>query len=75
MKRYYAVTGRICGRDEDEVHICEAASREEAAASAADAFWQLDNKPEYRERAENNGEGVFINQVFMSDSPIVPAYR
>ena len=82
-RNYWLVVGRMCGDDEDTALQFEHCTREDAINAFRDALWE-DDTPElsysnalpgetneqYRERVEANGEGVFINGVYASDSPI-----
>lgn len=69
--KYYLVTGRICGDDEDTSRRFLAESRDEAASAFEDLMWDLKGtSKEDRARLESCDMGVFINGVFASESPI-----
>lgn len=68
---YYAITGRIWGDDEDTVLTLYADSKEEAINQFRHWMWEQDgSSQEDRDLLEANGEGVFINQILVSTSPI-----
>lgn len=69
---FYAVSGRICGDDEDTTLVIKAASRQAALDEYTETMWSLDGTPQAdRELLEANGEGVFINSVVKSKTAIV----
>ena len=71
MSNYYAITGRVHGWDEDSVWVGQAADRYAAISMAKDYFWSLDGASEKdREEATIHGEGVYINAVLTSATPI-----
>lgn len=68
---YIAVIGRMCGDDEDTCLLFECVTREGAINAFTEHMRLLDNMTaEELELAEANGEGVFINHVLASVSPI-----
>ena len=77
--RFYLVTGRMIGDDEDTVLTPVANSRIEAIGAFIEEMWAmelsscLDSYTFDREQAEANGEGVVVNGVYESDSPITEA--
>lgn len=79
--KHYLVVGRMCGDDEDTAYSYQVASREEAVRLFIEDMWvfefpvishQAENATD-RALAEAIGEGVFVNHVFMSDTPIKEA--
>jgi hypothetical protein len=71
MSHFYAVIGRICGDDEDSVLTLCADSREGAINEFRRWLWELDgSSQEDIELMEANGQGVFVNQILVSASPI-----
>lgn len=71
MSQWYAITGRVCGDDEDTVLIFEADSKEDATREFIEQMWEMDGRcAEDREAAENEGAGIFINSVVRSSTPI-----
>jgi hypothetical protein len=71
MSNFYAVIGRICGDDEDNVLTLCADSREGAINEFRQWMWDLDgSSPEAIELMEDNGQGVFVNHVLVSTAPI-----
>jgi hypothetical protein len=77
--RFYLVTGRMIGDDEDTVLTPVANSRAEAIGLFIEEMWAmelgscLDTYTFDREQAEAVGEGVVVNGVYESDSPITKA--
>lgn len=78
---HYLVTGRMCGDDEDTHSTFEAKSKAAAIKLYTNELWDnlkvndfsgMSAKEfrEYRKLEEANGEGVFVNGVFVSDTPI-----
>lgn len=71
MSNFYAVVGRICGDDEDSILTLCADSKEEAINQFRHWMWEQDgSSQEDRDLLEANGEGVFVNQILVSASPI-----
>lgn len=73
--KYYAVTGRMCGDDEDTVELITAESSDEAAEEFKRRKWEYtgmegEELAEAQAEAEANGEGVFINHILVSTAPI-----
>lgn len=72
--RYWAVTGRIPGDDEDTCHIFQVLNREEALVSFEAAMYanmSEDEAEQTRESVRNeHGQSVFINSVLASNAPI-----
>ena len=72
--KHYLVTGRICGHDEDTTLTFMATSKQEAIDAYTSLMWSQDRaSPEERWLLEACDRGVFINGVFVSDSPITQA--
>lgn len=78
--RFYLVTGRMIGDDEDTVLTPVANSRVEAIGAFIEEMWAMElgslhfsGIEETRLNAEANGEGVVVNGVYESDSPITKA--
>jgi len=70
-RNYWAVAGRMCGDDEDHVRFFQHCTREDAIdLFRIQAYEDEGMSVEERELAEANGEGVFVNIVLASDSPI-----
>jgi hypothetical protein len=73
---YVLVVGRMCGDDEDSARLYEHCTEEEAVLEFKDDLWAIetehdtDNAKAIREAADLCGEGVFVNHVFASASPI-----
>lgn len=71
IHNYIAVIGRMCGDDEDTCLLFECVTREGAINAFTEHMRLLDNMTvEDLAHAEANGEGVFINHVLTSASPI-----
>ena len=73
--KYWAVTGRIPGDDEDSVYLCETTSRAVAVRHFDRSIWDDVSTPEsYRaDRArcrKQYGDTTYINSVMSSDTPI-----
>jgi hypothetical protein len=69
--RYFAVTGRIPGDDEDVTHLVDAHDRKDATDQFEAALWADAEDPEERERVEEmHGKSVYVTSVLVSDSPI-----
>ncbi len=69
--RYYAVTGRIPGDDEDAMMLFQADDRDHAIEQFTDAMWSGrgdDDDRAYMEGA--HGTDTFINSICVSDTPI-----
>lgn len=72
--KHYLVVGRVCYDDEDTAYsyFCDSAElarqmyREQMHEDLRDNGWSQEEV----DRAEANGEGVFINGVHESDTPI-----
>lgn len=81
--KYYLVTGRMIGDDEDTTLTYDANSRDAAVAAYIEELWEKEKvlgysdpgepDAEWRARLEANGEGVVINGVFVSYAPIMEA--
>lgn len=79
--KHYLVTGRMCGDDEDTAKSFQAESRDEAINYYVRDMWELEltsfcdprERLNLRQQADGIGEGVFVNGVFVSDSPIEEA--
>jgi len=79
--KHYLVTGRICGDDEDTALCFQAESRHAAVDIYVELMWDLeltsftnpDERLNARQAAERMDEGVFVNGVFVSDTPITEA--
>lgn len=81
--RYWAVTGRIPGDEEDALFQCQAACREEAIQNFNEEIWELEfsGLSSHVERAKAikvareatlkaYGQECFINSVVVSSTPI-----
>lgn len=73
--KFWAVTGRIPGDDEDSLHVFEVATRDEATEAFENAMYAEETNPE---EARNNvwheyGGYVFINSIVSSESKIEEA--
>jgi len=70
--RYFAVTGRIPGDDEDTLHVFHVSNRDEALKAFEEALWE--NEPDAETGRDtvfkNFGQIVFVNSIVVSDSPI-----
>lgn len=79
MTKFYLVTGRMVGDDEDTTLTPIANSRAEAIEAYIEEMWAmelgscLDTYTFDREQAEAIGEGVVVNGVYESNSPITEA--
>ncbi|ARJ65982.1 hypothetical protein WV31_10115 [Magnetospirillum sp. ME-1] len=73
--RWWAVTGRIPGDDEDQLRIFQAATREDALEAFAEAIWANEHDAEAGRAAviRVHGQPVFWNTVAVSDAPITEA--
>jgi hypothetical protein len=82
--KHYLVTGRMCGDDEDTHSAIEAKSTTAAIKLYTNELWgylkvndfegmSAKEFREHRKLEEANGGGVFINGVFVSDTPIKAA--
>ena len=72
--RYYAVTGRIPGDDEDTVMVFQADDREHAIEQFKDAMWSGHGDEDDRASMEGeHGTDTYINSVLVSDTPIEEA--
>lgn len=71
--RYFAVTGRIPGDDEDTQRVFRVASREEAISAFQDQLWSEEDDEDGSARdsvLREHGQSTFINSVVASDTPI-----
>ena len=69
------ITGRVCGWDEDAnltytVDTQKPGWRDSIIAAFRQDVWELDGNEEDLQEDE-----IFINGVFLSESPIVPLYE
>lgn len=77
--KFYLITGRMTGDDEDTTLTPVANSRAEAIGLFIEEMWAmelgscLDTYTFDREQAEAVGEGVVVNSVYESNSPITEA--
>lgn len=73
--RYWAVTGRIPGDDEDTLHTFHVATRDEAMRAFEEAMWADEPDPETgRENVRKEHDTtVFINSIVVSDTQIEEA--
>lgn len=73
--KFYAVSGRIPGDDEDTTHLFQAEDREHAIEQFKDALWSGKDE-DHEDRAgtrDSEGTDTYINSVVVSDSPITDA--
>lgn len=79
MSKFYAVTGRIHGDDEDTCFTFEADFTEDARRIFADMLFNSRGwsaRDRVREIEEHGGDlGCYINQVLISETPIREAYE
>lgn len=70
--RYWAVTGRIPGDDEDQLHIFRLATRDDAIAAFEHAIWEreLDSEAARENVFKSHGQTIFINSIVASNAPI-----
>ncbi len=77
--KHYLVMGRMCGDDEDCGLCVEAENRHDAVNIYVEDMWEVffndstdsaAQKAEVRRLAEANGEDVFINGIYESETPI-----
>lgn len=70
--RYWALTGRIPGDDEDTLYVFHVATLNEAMDAFAEAIWEDEMDAEVSRDAviREYGQPVFLNSVVVSDSPI-----
>lgn len=70
--RYWAVTGRIPGDDEDTLYVFHVATLNEAMDAFAEAIWEDEMDAEVSRDAviREYGQPAFLNSVVVSDSPI-----
>lgn len=73
--RYWAVTGRLPGDDEDTLCVFNVATRQEAIDAFEQAMYEAEIDPEEtRERVfGEHGQYVFVNSIVVSDAPIQKA--
>lgn len=74
--KYFAVTGRIPGNDEDVAHIFNVATREEALAEFSQSLYEGEENPD-EARAntrETHGDDMYVTSSMVSDSPITNLY-
>ena len=80
--KHYLVVGRMCGDDEDTGITYHVETKAEAVSLYVEDLWEnyFDNggwmegsRDETRDLIEANGEGVFINSIWVSDAPIKEA--
>lgn len=73
--KWFAVTGRIPGDDEDACHIFNVGTRGEALAAFEEAMWE--DEPDAESARESlrkeHGQTVFWNSIVCSDTPITEA--
>jgi hypothetical protein len=68
--KWFAITGRIPGDDEDAMRVFHVATRE-AAIAAFEVSMYEDETAEARDNVmAGHGQAVFINSIAWSDSPI-----
>lgn len=69
---FYAVSGRVCGDDEDTTLVFKASGRGDAISQFREQMWELEGlTPEEIDQAEACGEGVFVNSTVKSRTAIV----
>jgi len=68
--RYWAVTGRIPGDDEDSLRIYHATSREEALEHFERGLWADELEDAKEATLERYGQTVYVNTVVVSDTAI-----
>jgi len=72
QKKWFAVTGRIPGADEDSLYVFNVSTREEALAAFERDIYEDETNPEETRGIVFNDTGVFVfvNSIVCSDSPI-----
>lgn len=70
--RYWAITGRIPGDDEEVAYTFQAATREEALEAFEQSIWEnkFDAEAGKEHVRKAHGQIVFVNAVLVSNSPI-----
>lgn len=70
--KWYAVTGRLPGDDEDTLCVFNVATRQEALKAFEDAMYENEVDPEATRKSVSaqHGQYVFVNSIVSSDSPI-----
>jgi hypothetical protein len=68
--KWFVVTGRLPGDDEDSCHTFNVATREEAFACFTDAMYEDDDSRTRDNIQKEFGVEVFVNSICSSDSPI-----
>jgi len=69
---FYAISGRICGDDEDTTLVIKADDRQAALGEYRDQMRDMAGMTEGElEHLEGNGEGLFVNSIVRSLTPIV----
>lgn len=68
--KWFAVTGRIPGDDEDSCHVFHLATREDALNAFADAMWEGETEIDRDSVMKEHGQPVFWNSIVASDTPI-----
>lgn len=68
--KWFAVSGRIPGDDEDTSHIFQVANRQEAVAAFDEVMWANENESDRESVRKEHGQSVFINSVVVSSTKI-----
>jgi len=69
--RYFAVSGRIPGDDEDTTLVVQAGDRDAAIALFSDELWDGQGSVDDRQRVEDgHGTDTYVNSIVVSDHPI-----
>lgn len=69
--KHYLVTGRLWGDSEDTHLSLQMESREAAINAYIEYMWEAERlEEEDRAKLESNGQGVFVNGVFESETEI-----
>jgi hypothetical protein len=82
--KYYAVIGRLCGDNEDTLHIIEAEDADKAQAiwqerilnengyDSLEDWWQACRA--WGNNFSEDDSGIYLNEIVESDSPIRSVY-
>lgn len=70
--KWFAVTGRLPGDDEDTLYVFNVATREDAIKAFEQAMYDNEVNPEETRESvfKEHGQYVFVNSIVSSDTPI-----
>lgn len=70
-KKWFSVTGRIPGDQEDSCYVMEASDRAQAVAMFEKSIYEDDESSEKDDVIEEYGDAIYINSVVCSDTQII----